>query len=71
MHVHGFLKKAVIDATEVLEKSVEKWGKIKSSELLDAIYASIYIYVTLLYVIYNIMCNGLFLWVANYPMSMW
>ena len=65
------LKKAVADATEVLGKTVEKWGKIKSYELFYVIYASIYIYVTLLYVVHNMMCNGLVFGVANYPLSMW
>jgi len=63
------LKQVVADATKVLGKSVEKWGKIKSYELLYAIYVSIYIYVTLLYVIYNMMCNGFVFGVVEYLLS--
>ena len=65
------LKKAFADDTKVLGKSIEKWGTIKSYELLYAMYASIYIYVTLLYVIYNMMCNGFVFGVADYPLSVW
>jgi len=32
-------------------------------------YASIYVYVTLLFVIYNIMCNDFE--VLDYPLSVW
>jgi len=42
-----------------------------SYELLYAMYASIYVYVTLLGVIYNIMCHGFVFGVADYPLSVW
>jgi len=65
------LKKVFEDGTEVLDRLIEKGRKIKSYELLYAMYASIYVYVTLLYVIYNMMCNGFVFRIADYPLSMW
>ena len=59
------------NGTEVLGRSVENWRKIKSYGLLYAMYTSIYVYVTLLYVIYNMMCNGFIFAVADYLLSMW
>ena len=52
------LKKAFVNDYVVLDRSVEKWRMTKSYELQYAMYAGIYVYVTLLYVIYDMMCNG-------------
>ena len=41
------LKKIFADDIEVLDRLIKKWRKIKSYVLLYAMYASIYVYVTI------------------------